>query len=48
MAGLKFWQDKGKAIVNPKSIHVAPAGAKIQNGYKKGWASNFSAYPCPT
>jgi hypothetical protein len=35
MAGLKSWQDKGKAIPNRQSIHVAPAGAKIQNWYKE-------------
>jgi len=35
MAGLKSWQDKGKAIPNRQSIHVAPAGAKIQNWYNK-------------
>jgi len=33
MAGLKSWPDQGKAIPNRQSIHVAPAGAKIQNRY---------------
>jgi hypothetical protein len=33
MAGLESWQDKGKAIPNHQSIHVAPPGAKIQNWY---------------
>jgi len=36
MADLKSWQDKGKAVPNRQSIHVAPTGAKIQNWYDLG------------